>query len=305
VTTLDNRSSKRALPGGFTMENLPWICRLAVVVACCGALLSACGKRDQGLATRGQVVAHIGDEVVTNQELENELRWSNISPDRQKDPAIIKRVVSDLVVRKYLLQQALNQKLDREPSVLLDLLRSREQVLQNAVLTRNVSSKSPSDADIDKYIANNASKFSERRVFSVEQIVFPFGLSGQSVADTNKSAKALGEIEQQLTSEGIPHSRQVGTLASSDISQDLYNSIEARKEDSVFFVRNANNGVFFVVRDEQMRPINGEVAVNLARQLIRADALKAELSMATYSANVEAKYEGEFAQIMQGNGDRD
>jgi hypothetical protein len=32
---------------------------------------------------------------------------------------------------------------------------------------------------------------------------------------------------------------------------------------------------------------------------MRADALKAEVSMATYSANLEAKYEGVYANIMK------
>ena len=34
--------------------------------------------------------------------------------------------VGEIVVRKYLLQQAMTAKLDREPGVLLDLLRARE-----------------------------------------------------------------------------------------------------------------------------------------------------------------------------------
>jgi len=33
--------------------------------------------------------------------------------------------------------------------------------------------------------------------------------------------------------------------------------------------------------------------------LMRADAVKAELGIAAYSANLEAKYEGEYAKIMQ------
>ena len=45
------------------------------------------------------------------------------------------------MLRKYLLQQALNAKLDREPSVLLDLLRARAQVLASGLFSRVVSSQ--------------------------------------------------------------------------------------------------------------------------------------------------------------------
>jgi EpsD family peptidyl-prolyl cis-trans isomerase len=283
------------------MGNLPMrLCRLAAIVGCCGILLAACGKKagDQAVS-RGQVVAHVGDQVVTTQELENEFRWANVPVDKQKDPEFIKRVLSELVVRKYLLQQALAAELDREPGVLLDLLRSREQVLENAFLMRSVASKAPGKTDVDKYIANNPSKFANRKLLSVEQIGFPLGPTSQSVIDANKEAKSLDEIDQQLTSAGIPHSRQMGTLSSGDIPPDFYNSIEAKKADDVFFVRSGPNGVFFKVKGEEARPLEGEAAANLARQLMRADALKAEAGIASYSANLEAKYEGEYAKIMQ------
>jgi EpsD family peptidyl-prolyl cis-trans isomerase len=264
-------------------------------------MLTGCGKKsgDQAAVAKGQVVAHVGDQVVTTQELENEFRLANVPADKQKDPEFIKRVLSELVVRKYLLQQALAAKLDREPGVLLDLLRSREQVLENAFLMRTVASKAPGKADVDRYIANNPSKFANRKLLSVEQIGFLFGPASQAVVDANRNANSLDEIDQQLTSAGIPHSRQMGMLNSGEIPQDFYNSIEAKRADDVFFVRSGPNGVFFKVKGEEARPLEGEAAANLARQLLRADALKAEAGIATYSANLEARYEGEYAKIMQ------
>ena len=276
--------------------------RVAAMITCCGILilLPACGKKSgEAAAPNGQVVARVGDQVVTTQELENEFRLANVPPDKQKDPEIIKRVLGDLVVRKYLLQQALAAKLDRDPGVLLDLIRSREQVLESAFLGRAASAKAPSKADIDQYIANNPSKFANRKLLSVEQIGFPLGPTSQSVIDANKDARSLDQIDQQLTSASVPHSRQMGTLSSGDIPQDFYNSIEAKKADDVFFIRAGQNGIFFKVKGEEARPLEGEAAANQARQSLRADAFKAEAGMASYSANLEAKYEGEYAKIMQ------
>lgn len=280
------------------MASLLRLGRLVAIVGCCGVMLAGCGKKDQSAISGSQVVAHVGDEVVTTQELDNEFRLANIPPDKQKDPALVKRVLGELVTRKYLLQQALAAKLDREPGVLLDILRSREQVLENAFLARTVASKAPTKADVDKYIANNASKFADRKVWSVEQLGFPLSPTSQSVIDANKDAKSLDDVDHQLTAAGIPHSRQMGALTSSEIPQDFYNAIEAKKADNVFFVRSGNNGVFFQVKGEEARPLEGEAAANLARQLLRADALKAEVGIATYSANLEAKYEGNYASIM-------
>ena len=272
--------------------------RAATIFSCCGLLLAACGK-DKPAATSSQVVAHVGEEVVTTQELDNELRLSNLPADRQKDHAVIKQVLGDLVVRKYLLQQALAAKLDREPGVLIELLRAREKVLESAFLSRAVGSKAPGKADVDKYIASNPSKFANRKLFNVDQIAFPMTPAAQTVVEANKNASSLDDIDQQLTSANIPHTRQMGSLSSTDMPPDFYNSIEAKKADDVFFVRAGSNGVFFKVKGEESRPLDGEAAANAARQLMRADALKAEVGMATYSANLEAKYEGVYDNIMK------
>lgn len=267
---------------------------------CSAALLAGCGKKGAEQAARGQVVAHVGNEVITNQELDNEFRLANIPPDKQKEPEIVKQVLGQLVVRKYLLQQALNAKLDREPGVLLELLRAREQVLENAYLVRTVSAKPPTKADVDRYIASNPAKFGNRKLLQVEQVAFPFGPATQSVVESNRDAKSLDDIDQQLTSSSVPHARQNGMLSSGDVGPELLDRIQARKPDDIFFVRSGQNGIFFKVVGEEARPVEGEAAANLARQLMRNDALKGEIGIATYSANMEAKYEGEYQQIMQG-----
>src|SRR5260370_16654887 len=108
--------------------------RAAAILGFCGMLMAGCGKKsgDQAIAPNGQVVVHVGNEVVTTQELENELRLSNIPPDKQKDPQVIKRVLGELVTRKYLFQQATDAKLDRDPTLLLDILNSLDHVFANA-----------------------------------------------------------------------------------------------------------------------------------------------------------------------------
>lgn len=283
------------------MVNCAGVYRAIAMTFACALVLTGCGNEaDRGAASKGQVVARVGNEDITTQEFQNELRLNNIPPEKQKDPAVIKQVLTELVLRKYLLQQAVTAKLDREPGVLLDLLRARAQVLANAFLTRTVANEPISKADIDNYIANNPSKFANRQLVAVEQIVFSLSANAQSVVDASKQSKSLDEVAQQLTSMGVQYGRSMGALNSSDIPTELFNAIQAKKADDVFFVRSGANGVFFQVRGEEARPLAGEAAANAARQLIRSDKLKTQLGMASVAANLEAKYEGDYAVIMQG-----
>lgn len=274
---------------------------LALFLTASGFALAACGQRsgDQTTAAKGQVVARVGNEVITTQELDNEFRLAGIARDKQKDPEAVKRVLGEIVVRKYLLQQAMTAKLDREPGVLLDLLRVREQVLGNAMLNRAASAKASTKADIDRYIAKNTWKFADRKLYSVDEIVMPLTPATQTFVNAHKDARSLDELLQQLMTSGIPHGRQLGVLSSSDLPEELVGLIQKRKDDDIFLTRIGTTGLFFKVRADEARPIEGDAAINLARQMMRADALAAELGLAAYSAKLEAKYEGDYADLMK------
>jgi len=293
---------------GYRAEVLVRFCRAAAVLGLCGILSAGCSKKSgeqEAASSNSQVIARVGNEVVTVPEFENELRLLNIAPDKQKDQDVVKRVLGEMVTRKYLLSQAMNAKLDREPNVLLELLRAREQVLGNAYVARAVSAKlsAISKTDIEKYVANNPLKFANRKVMTVEQIAFPLGANPQAVIDATKNASSLEDVDQKLTAMGIPHNRSMGTLNSNDVPDELLNNMRAKKADDVFFVRSGQNGAFLKVKGEETQPLEGEAAFNTARQLMRNDLLKAETGIMQMSANMEAKYEGVYSKIMSSKPD--
>ena len=276
--------------------------RTGVVFVLCSLVLLGCSKKieEKTEAPKSQVVARIGDEVVTTQELDNEFRLANVPTERRKDPAAIKQVLGNIVTRKYLVRRALDKKLDREPTVLLDILRARELVLANAVASRELSEKfvAISKADIDKYVASNPLKFANRQIMTADQIIVPVSAISQAVMDETKDMNSLDQVDQKLTAMGIAHNHASGSLSSGDVSPDFFNMIVAKQADNVFFIHSDQNGIFFKVRSIEPRPLEGESATNVARQLMRLDLLKSEASMASVAANLEAKYEGDYANIM-------
>jgi EpsD family peptidyl-prolyl cis-trans isomerase len=276
--------------------------RAGLLIGLCGLVLADCSKKAEveTEAPKSQVVAKLGDQVVTVQELDNEFRLANVPSEKRKDPDTIKRVLGELVTRKYLMQKALDAKLDREPTVLLDILRSKELVLANALVSRDMTTKSASisTTDVDNYIANNPLKFANRQVLTVEQISFPLSSTSQAVIDATKDMKTLDEVDQKLTAMNLQHGRSAGAISSGDLPQDLLDKIMAKQVDDIFFVRAGANGVFFKVTGEEARPLEGEAAINAARQYLRQDIIKSEVSMTSVAANLEAKYEGEYSGIM-------
>ena len=288
----------------MSRENGRWtsIPRVALfAVAASSLLLTGCSKKsgDQVAAPAGQVIAHVGTDDVTIQELENEFRWLNVPLDK-RDDVTVKKVLGDVVSRKYLVQQALAAKLDREPTVHLDLMRAREQVLAGAIMQRSTVANAGSigKAEIDKYMSAHPQRFAKREIINVEQITFPVPTNVQSVVDATKDFKTLDEVDQKLTQLEVPHNRSKGTLDSGELADDFFAALQAKKADDIFLIRTAANGTFFKVVGEQVMPLAGDEAANRARLMMRIDLQRVESSQAVTAANANAKFEGEYAKIM-------
>lgn len=279
---------------GFPIGRRLGVCAIASLA------LFGCSKNSEGTsaASNSQIVARVGDQVVSRQELDTELRWNNVAADGKHDDAVVKRVLGELVARKYLLQKSLDAKLDREPTVLLDILRSREQVLAKAFAMRELSREAStiSMTDTEKYIIDHPLKFAKRKIFAIEQI--SFGSAGQSLVESLKDSPSLEKVEQRLTELGIAHARSSATLSTSEMPDELFRSIQGKKPGDVIFARSGQNSVFLSVKGEEFRPLEGDAAMTLARQLQQQDIARAQASLMNLTAGMEAKYQGEYAKIM-------
>ena len=277
-------------------------CKTAIVLGLSAFLVASCGKDEGGTSTpKGQVIAHVGNADITAQELENEFRWALIPPDK-RDDATVKRILGDLAQRKFLLQRAVGAKLDREPTVLLDMLRAREQVLANAFVQRDISAKSTAigKSDVDKYINSHPLMFDRRVFLTVDKVSIPLTPAAQAAVEATRDSKSLEEVEQKLDKVGMPHNRSMGVISSSDISEEFLNSLKNQKPDDVFFVPSGSTGTFFRIKSQDVVPLTGNDASQFARQQLLRELLRSEMEKQSLSAEADVKYEGDYARIMKG-----
>ncbi len=272
----------------------------ATALALAGAIaLAGCGKKQEAQAVTGQVIAHIGPDDVTQQELDNELRLANVPADNRSDP-VVKAALTRILDRKYLVQQALAGKLDREPTVHLDLLRERDQVLAGAYVQRDLRAKvtTISNNEIDEYIQAHPDRFANRKVFQIEQVSFPPQKDMESLAAATKDFKTMDQVEAKLNDLGIKYSRGPAALDSATMPPEMLKPLEARKADDIFFVRSRTSATFFKVVSADERPLAGDQASQFAKRELASDLAKKEEQETSAAVISASKYEGDYTRIM-------
>jgi EpsD family peptidyl-prolyl cis-trans isomerase len=265
-------------------------------------LLGACNSQQPAANApaqpAGQVIAKVGGEDVTIHELQNEYRRAGITPDRVNEQ-ITRAVLEEITRRKSLAQKAKAAGLDREPTVLLDLLRSREQVLATAVLQRDIQTRVAGigKTEVDRYLTANPERFGKRVRFDVDQMTVNAGTLKQEFLDAVKDATSLDAIEAKASAADVAFSRGQGALFTGDIPPELIERLRNRKDADVFYVRTGNTGVFFKVRGERPDPLAGEEAQQRAQVMMRNEATQTELTKK--GDEVQVTYFGEYVKLME------
>ena len=192
--------------------------------------LGGCGKKQESAAVVGQVVAHVGPDDITQQEVDNELRLANVPADKRTDD-VVKAILSRIVERKYLVQQAMAAKLDREPTVHLDLLRSREQILAGAFVQRDIGTKVSgiSKTEIDNYIHGHPDQFAKRQIFNIEQVSFPPVRDMEALSAATKDFKTMDQVEAKLNQLGVKYSRGPGALDSATMPAQMLSALQKQE----------------------------------------------------------------------------
>ena len=219
--------------------------------------------------------------------------------DKRSDP-IVKAALSRIVERKYLVQQAVAAKLDREPTVHLDLLRSREQILAGAFVQRDLSSKmsSVSKNEIDSYVQGHPKQFDQRELFQVDQISFAAPKDVEALAAATKDFKSLDQVEAKLNELNIKFSHGTATLDSATMPAEMLKVLDARKPDDIYFIRSRGGASFFKVTAVDQKPLTTDQANELAKRELRVDIGRKGAEAISKAALADAKFEGDYARIM-------
>ena len=277
--------------------NIHSILRFAVLLLSLH-LLTGCGqKEDNKPAT--QVAARVNSDEITVHQINNSLGQTNIL--KPESAAQAKRAVLESLINQQLAKQrAIEAKLDRSPKVVQAIENARAEILARAHLDSIARTLSkPAAWDVQSYYEKHPELFAQRRVFSLEQVVFE--ADAKTVTELDKllsGHRPLEEITEWLHSQGVKTSINRGVRAAEQIPLEMLPKLQSLKKGEVGLFANANVRFQLIkVLDFMVDPMNEATATPYIEKFLYnrtvAEAVAREMSEIRKQAKIE--YLGEFA----------
>jgi EpsD family peptidyl-prolyl cis-trans isomerase len=241
------------------MKNLVVLSKRLSIVA---LLLLAVGC-NQG-PPKGQVIARVNGEEITIAELNEEARARSVVG--ANDPAVRGALLQDLIDRKLLAQEAVQEKLDRSPQHLIASQRMKEVLLAEQFLASVGNDLRPlSTAELQEFTAANPTAFDRRTLLSVDQITFPRP-SDPALIQRLEAAKALTEIEMILQEAALPQERSVKTWDSAVLPEASMKVLLGAQPGKPFLLPHGNLLIAGEVLSSLAQPIETEQRLRLASE---------------------------------------
>jgi len=206
------------------------IISLKLLVALSMLILVACEQHDKEKGAT-QVVAKVNNDEISIHQLNFVLSHSkNITPENADIAK--KKILNNLVDISVLYQQALTDKLDRDPETMLAIEQGRRQILAQAALQKiNKNVPNPTDNEVQAYYQENPDLFSAHKTFKLKEVLISKAEGKQTALTEALTANpAIDDLLKALDQNKIPYQAKLITQGAENVPLDQLTTLVGLKE---------------------------------------------------------------------------
>lgn len=261
---------------------------LALALALVTALgLSACG--DKGKKS-GQALVSVNGEEITISQLNEELQRANVPPGQQEQAS--KQLLDSLVDRQLLLNEAVKEKLDRDPKVVQGIERAKALIIAQAYMQKHLTLPAkPTRAEIEEYYAKHPAFFAQRKLLELRELSIASSDVTPELKAAIDGAKTLEEVASWMDSRKIKFERLQVSRSSGDLPPELSSRLLALPKGQLFIVKEGERSLLIVIADTRDTPVTLEQSAPQIEQVLMTqrnkDAAGAELKRLRGAAQIE------------------
>lgn len=262
------------------------LCAALILVA---ATLSACGDKAKEKKP-GQALASVNGEEVTVLQLNEELQRAGVSAAQQD--AASKQLLQVLIDRQLLQEAAAKENLDRDPKVMQAIDRAKSLIIAQAYLQKRVGNVGkPTPKEVEDYFNAHPEFFSNRKQFSMSEIVIGANDLTPEVRAAADSAKSLEEVAVWLDAHKIKYGRTQVTRSTADVPPQLSSKLLGMPKGQLFVVKEGPRAMFISVTEVKDAPVSLAVASPQIEQFLinkkNKELASAELQRLRADAKIE------------------
>ncbi|MGP1718121.1 MAG: EpsD family peptidyl-prolyl cis-trans isomerase [Methylophilus sp.] len=234
-------------------------------------LLSGCSDINSNASLNSsKALAKVnGDEISLNQ-FNAEINRAHL--DNEVDIKVKDQLLTKIIDRQLLVQEASKLNLDRAPEVVEAVNSAKAQIYAQAYLANRISKSSPpTDGDISQYIEAHPETCAHRKVFSTQDIVFNYDRALIDLTSLQSSATDIDSLRAILESRHIKYN-----LVSSSFSMDTLPSIWADKlktasVGNLLFTHDSHKVIVKSITNITENPMSADEAKNYAAKVLSED----------------------------------
>jgi EpsD family peptidyl-prolyl cis-trans isomerase len=262
------------------------LCTALILVA---ATLGACADKTKEKKP-GQALASVNGEEVTVLQLNEELQRAGVSAAQQD--AASKQLLQVLIDRQLLQEAATKENLDRDPKVMQAIDRARSLLIAQAYLQKRIGNVTkPTPAEIEDYYDKHPEFFSNRKQFSMNELVIAASDLTPGVRSAADTARSLEEVAVWLDAHRIRYGRNQVTRSTADVPPQLSSKLLGMPKGQLFVVKEGPRAMFMAVADIRDAPVSLQVAANQIEQFLvnrkNKELAAAELQRLRADAKIE------------------
>ena len=262
------------------------LCAALILVA---ASLSACGDKAKEKKP-GQALASVNGEEVTVLQLNEELQRAGVTAAQQDTAS--KQLLQVLIDRQLLQEAAAKENLDRDPKVMQAIDRAKSLIIAQAYLQKRVgNTNKPSAKEVEDYFNAHPEFFSNRKQFSMSEIVIGANDLTPEVRTAADSAKSLEEVAVWMDAHKIKYGRTQITRSTADVPPQLSSKLLGMPKGQLFVVKEGQRAMFISVTEVKDAPVTLAVAGPQIEQFLvnkkNKELANAELQRLRADAKIE------------------
>jgi EpsD family peptidyl-prolyl cis-trans isomerase len=274
----------------------------AIPIIAFSLLVQGCNERKPSVITDKdtQVAAKVNGNEITVQQINAAVqRLGKLPEDKVKE--ISNQALNALVDQQLLVQKAIAEKLDQNPSVMQAIEAARRQILaQSYVQSKTENMAKPTDAEISEFYNKHPELFSDRRIYRLQEInIQNPGDKADAIGNQLKASKNLDEFAKWLKAQNFKFSGVQAERSAEQLPSALATQLVNVKPGQAIIANRNGILVVMVVEAVASQPVSADNAKAAIERILIAQKQKAftENEIKSLRSTAKIEYMGDYANV--------